>query len=236
MWKAVLLHGICEPAWERELHSKLMFSPRQITSHLRRSSFARKIWLKWNACNGGDGSAVIASVGLQLAGAHAIPTVGRFPLHSPLLRKSWLVSCPPPSDMLKFGGWSRLSRGLNRASTLVTSRSALQRQAATTPTHRSTGKEVGRSDSLARLVGDERHLRSKNRWSDLQFTLSPSQLAAFFIDARAKRFTVRSDWVSLTLLIQLSCNEDWLPFTQVRSMMIFPQVHLRKPCYDFYFL
>lgn len=34
----------------------------------------------------------------------AIPTVGRFPLHSPLLRESWLVSRPPPSDMLKFGG------------------------------------------------------------------------------------------------------------------------------------
>ena len=33
-----------------------------------------------------------------------IPTVGRFPLHSPLLRESWLVSRPPPSDMLKFGG------------------------------------------------------------------------------------------------------------------------------------
>ena len=27
-----------------------------------------------------------------------------FPLHSPLLRESWLVSRPPPSDMLKFGG------------------------------------------------------------------------------------------------------------------------------------
>ena len=36
-------------------------------------------------------------------GGGAIPTVGRFPLHSPLLRESWLVSRPPPSDMLKFG-------------------------------------------------------------------------------------------------------------------------------------
>ena len=34
-----------------------------------------------------------------------------FPLHSPLLRESWLVSRPPPSDMLKFGGCSRLIRG-----------------------------------------------------------------------------------------------------------------------------
>ena len=29
-----------------------------------------------------------------------------FPLHSPLLRKSLLVSFPPPSYMLKFSGYS----------------------------------------------------------------------------------------------------------------------------------
>ena len=29
---------------------------------------------------------------------------GLFPLHSPLLGKSWLVSFPPLSDMLKFSG------------------------------------------------------------------------------------------------------------------------------------
>ena len=29
---------------------------------------------------------------------------GRFPLHSPLLGESWLVSFPPLSDMLKFSG------------------------------------------------------------------------------------------------------------------------------------
>ena len=28
------------------------------------------------------------------------------PLHSPLLRESWLVSFPPPSNMLKFSGYS----------------------------------------------------------------------------------------------------------------------------------
>ena len=39
---------------------------------------------------------------------------------------------------------------------------------------------------------DERHLRSKSRRFDLQFTLRFSQLAAFFIDARAQRSTVRS--------------------------------------------
>jgi hypothetical protein len=27
-----------------------------------------------------------------------------FPVHSPLLRESWLVSFPPLIDMLKFGG------------------------------------------------------------------------------------------------------------------------------------
>ena len=30
--------------------------------------------------------------------------VGLFPVHSPLLGESWLVSFPPLSDMLKFGG------------------------------------------------------------------------------------------------------------------------------------
>ena len=32
-----------------------------------------------------------------------------FPLRSPLLGESRLVSLPPLIDMLKFGGWSRLS-------------------------------------------------------------------------------------------------------------------------------
>jgi len=35
-----------------------------------------------------------------------------FPLHSPLLRESWLVSFPPPSYMLKFSGYSCLIRDL----------------------------------------------------------------------------------------------------------------------------
>ena len=70
---------------------------------------------------------------------------------------------------------------------------AIDSQAATTPTHPLEWvKAKGRSDSLARLARDERHLRSKNRRSDLQFTLRLSQLAAFFIDARAERFTVQS--------------------------------------------
>jgi hypothetical protein len=41
----------------------------------------------------------------------AIPTVGIFPLHSPLLGESWLVSFPPLSYMLKFSGSSCLSGG-----------------------------------------------------------------------------------------------------------------------------
>ena len=36
---------------------------------------------------------------------------GLFPVHSPLLRESLLVSFPPLSDMLKFSGYSRLIRG-----------------------------------------------------------------------------------------------------------------------------
>ena len=114
---------------------------------------------------------------------------------------------------------------------------AIDSQAATTPTHPSHWvKAKGRSDSLARLARDERHLRSKNRRSDLQFTLRLSQLAAFFIDARAERFTVQSLSRVSIVYIWFDINESVLPFTSDRSMMILPQVHLRKPCYDFYFL
>src|SRR6478672_9760157 len=37
--------------------------------------------------------------------------VGLFPVHSPLLGESWLVSFPPLIDMLKFSGWSCLISG-----------------------------------------------------------------------------------------------------------------------------
>ena len=37
--------------------------------------------------------------------------VGLFPLHSPLLRESRLVSFPPLNNMLKFSGCSRLNSG-----------------------------------------------------------------------------------------------------------------------------
>ncbi len=41
----------------------------------------------------------------RVADSHA----GLFPLRSPLLGESWLVSFPPPTDMLKLSGWSRLN-------------------------------------------------------------------------------------------------------------------------------
>ena len=76
----------------------------------------------------------------------AISTVGHFPLHSPLLRESWLVFRPPLSDMLKFGGSSWPSRGPHlrprvspwgRWGRFCTSEDAAGgRQAATAPTHR----------------------------------------------------------------------------------------------------
>src|SRR6476469_10352667 len=37
--------------------------------------------------------------------------VGLFPVHSPLLGESWLVSFPPLIDMLKFSGCSCLNSG-----------------------------------------------------------------------------------------------------------------------------
>ena len=42
---------------------------------------------------------------LQFAGlATGDYQLGLFPLPSPVLRESWLVSFPPLNDMLKFGG------------------------------------------------------------------------------------------------------------------------------------
>ena len=41
------------------------------------------------------------------------------PLHSPLLRESWLVSFPPPSYMLKFSGYSCLIGGPKRKISLA---------------------------------------------------------------------------------------------------------------------
>ena len=96
------------------------------------------------------------------------------------------------------------------------------------------GKDEGRSDSLARLARDERHLRSKNRRSDLQFTLRLSQLAAFFIDARAERSTVQSLSVFNRRISIIGSAYNY--YHSHSLMMILPQVHLRKPCYDFYFL
>ena len=97
-----------------------------------------------------------------------------------------------------------------------------------------------------------RNLRSKIRWFT-KFCNSHylSHFAAFFIDARAKRSVVESLFKLLSLkilfvfLIQIH-ERVWLN-TRVRApkrplptfiivLMILPQVHLRKPCYDFYFL
>ena len=109
---------------------------------------------------------------------NAISTVGHFPLHSPLLRESWLVFRPPLSDMLKFGGSSWPSQGPHtfvRAFLLRTMGSFLHfggrgrglfrriggkdgRRAATAPTHR-TCVSVQRGNGLS--TGHAR--RSKRR-------------------------------------------------------------------------
>ena len=50
---------------------------------------------------------------LQFGGARGAPDLKHelFPLHSPLLRESWLVSFPPLSNMLKSSGSSYLIGG-----------------------------------------------------------------------------------------------------------------------------
>ena len=89
-----------------------------------------------------------------------------------------------------------------------------------------------------------------------------SHFAAFFIDARAKRSVVKS-FISynkttfVTIMFSIKVDASIQQFTGVmdritnsvtcwhirteatddlNSIMILPQVHLRKPCYDFYFL
>ena len=129
------------------------------------------------------------------------------------------------------------------------------------------------SSRHAPWVSRERNLRSKIRWFT-EFCNSHylSQLATFVIEARAKRFTVRSCH-SCYYDIEMSSNWSWesilnkwmKPYVAAlariwgprrahhiwqwrvhsgfrhwvlseESVMILPQVHLRKPCYDFYFL
>ena len=146
---------------------------------------------------------------------------------------------------------------------------------------------IRHSDRHAPGRTQERHLRSKIRWFT-EFCNSHylSQLAAFFIDAWAKRSTVkscllhffqaweagasaRSDVKTRTVIRKtragqakrprgpsslasdrhLTARADpWIWLGTVHradngvvawmwlSVMILPQVHLRKPCYDFYFL
>ena len=151
----------------------------------------------------------------------AISTVGHFPLHSPLLRESWLVFRPPLSDMLKFGGSSWPSRGPNLDGLSPLDDGVVSALRRTRPTHvfrlggrtggwprqlqltgvMSLSRYDGGTDSRPAMLAarsDGRHLRSKSRRFDLQFTLRFSQLAAFFIDARAQRSTVRSTILSRT--------------------------------------
>ena len=143
--------------------------------------------------------------------------------------------------------------------------------------HRSVYFVKRHSDRHAPWVSRERNLRSKIRWFT-EFCNSHylSQLATFVIEARTKRFTVRSCHsvkfstrvakINWTFHCGLKCkiyehvrgrvpferpiwdasatphdrdNSQWfstLAEASEKAVMILPQVHLRKPCYDFSFL
>ena len=119
------------------------------------------------------------------------------------------------------------------------------------------------SNRHARRNTNGRKVRSKIRWFT-EFCNSHylSHFAAFFIDARAKRSVVKS-FISynkttfVTIMFSIKVDASIQQFTGVmdritnsvtcwhirteatddlNSIMILPQVHLRKPCYDFYFL
>ena len=71
---------------------------------------------------------------------------GLFPVRSPLLGKSWLVSSPPLSDMLKLSGWSFPIRGLMRRLRIL-----LGVPDATRGREPGLGKNFGPALELARL-------------------------------------------------------------------------------------
>ena len=193
----------------------------------------------------------------------AISTVGHFPLHSPLLRESWLVFRPPLSDMLKFGGSSWPSRGPHlrprvspwgRWGRFCTSEDAAQvflprwrkdrRRAATAPTHRrALSLSVRRGNGLS--TGHAR--RSKRRApfafkeSTIRSAIHTTFLAVGCVLHRCASLEIhraehncpfnQSEWTR-----SFRCKRENYRSRGRRSMMILPQVHLRKPCYDFYFL
>jgi hypothetical protein len=77
---------------------------------------------------------------------------GRFPVRSPLLGESWLVSFPPLIDMLKFSGWSCLSSGRRggderpllqapHGATAVDKAAAGSQPSLSTPTQRAAGNQ-----------------------------------------------------------------------------------------------
>ena len=79
-----------------------------------------------------------------------------FPVHSPLLRESFLVSCPPLTYMLKFSGFSYLTschgRGLKKA---PSDRGAL-----------CTQRNRWRHETLNKLIGAEALMSSMRQAQD----------------------------------------------------------------------
>ena len=73
-----------------------------------------------------------------------------FPLHSPLLRESLLVSFPPLSYMLKFSGFSYLVSGANRRGVGIAS---LFRRRGSTPEAPSDKPATGITNPLAPQFG-----------------------------------------------------------------------------------
>ena len=85
---------------------------------------------------------------------------GLFPVRSPLLGKSWLVSSPPLSDMLKLSGWSFPIRGLMRDLTQLSPGASRDLEkfpryfSQRVPARAGTWKKFGPALELARTWGD----------------------------------------------------------------------------------
>ena len=119
---------------------------------------------------------------------------GLFPLHSPLLGESWLVSFPPLSDMLKFSGSSyRIGGWVVCDRQVFTSLWVLSKAFGVTPDQQVNNQHSDRYAARVWFTG-RRKVRSKFRcltWF-LRFASRISLLAAFFIDMGAKASIAKS--------------------------------------------
>jgi hypothetical protein len=111
-WSYSVLDEVYHPLWAAIPNNP---TPRHTKMCWHTQSIVQVLHLLWSPSQGKlerIGQHILATYTLHLIapGAQRF-SAGLFPVHSPLLRESLLVSFPPLTDMLKFSGCSRLSSG-----------------------------------------------------------------------------------------------------------------------------